>query len=577
MRKLTNVTFDQAKSVRSKKQQTTPRLLSAVTQSKSVGAVQIAPPVRAGPSSKVYRPPPVLTSSSASELATSTPRSATLSKSLSEVLEISKIPVDHERASVSKESSIKEPIDKPIEVVGDDFDRHKLTEPPLIIKPSYEIPVVNPGVSEERLDDRLGELKNWIESELLHKLIEAKRQKPEPKPTVEPFHHSTELRDENALRLLIENKFRTALENRKQPLVVDKPRVIREISIEQKSCPDSTSSISSVYKPLQLRMEHFYDETVAEVSTPVVTPVASIIEPIEQKVEMIPPPPPPPVVDNTLDNIIDDEDTSSYCPLPQSSAHNSSLGSIIGGSLATPIYTESQKTLSEVSIQNHSTPVNTIKSKNVRRRLQFSKDTKQFNESIKSSAPTPVRSSTPGREVSSKPRPKLSAAVQVTVHPTVVPERPKEKSISSFSQSSTYISSTDDSISPGQILNSFGEFKISQRIKDKIAHGRDSLSEGEIPPQSMATTIDDGLSSGREGLSDGEIKPQKIKKMTNHLAKLDEKLDEMSLADSEKQNDDTENDIQESLISSSNVPSENYSHNLESSSKTSTEHHSSPS
>jgi len=71
-------------------------------------------------------------------------------------------------------------------------------------------------------------------------------------------------------------------------------------------------------------------------------------------------------------------------------------------------------------------------------------------------------------------------------------------------------------------------------------------------------------------------------------AKLDEKLDEMSLADSEKQNDDTENDIQESLISSSQAPSENYSENmsgkqndetgisenLESLSKTSTEHHS---
>ena len=158
----------------------------------------------------------------------------------------------------------------------------------------------------------------------------------------------------------------------------------------------------------------------------------------------------------------------------------------------------------------------------------------RFNESIKSSAPTPVRSSTPGREVSTKPRPKLSAAVQVTVRPsTVVPHPPKEKSISSFSQSSTYISSTDDSISPGQILNSFGEFKISQRIKDKIANGRDSLSEGknqifakifclkslsgEIPPPSMATTIDDGLSSGREGLSEGEIKPQKLKRMKNHL------------------------------------------------------------
>ena len=74
-------------------------------------------------------------------------------------------------------------------------------------------------------------------------------------------------------------------------------------------------------------------------------------------------------------------------------------------------------------------------------------------------------------------------------------------------------------------------------------------------------------------------------------AKLDEKFDEMSLADSEKQNDDTENDIQESLISSSQPPSENYSENtsgkqndetgvseiLESLPKTSTEHHSLPS
>ena len=65
----------------------------------------------------------------------------------------------------------------------------------------------------------------------------------------------------------------------------------------------------------KLRMDHFYDETVAEVSTPVVTPVASIIEPIEQKVEMAPPPPPP-VADNTLDNLIDDEGRfMNYFPL----------------------------------------------------------------------------------------------------------------------------------------------------------------------------------------------------------------------------------------------------------------------
>ena len=74
---------------------------------------------------------------------------------------------------------------------------------------------------------------------------------------MEPFHHDTELRDENALRLLIENKFRTALENRKQK-PVDKPRVIREISIEQKSSPDSTNSVSSVYKPLQARVHRVF-------------------------------------------------------------------------------------------------------------------------------------------------------------------------------------------------------------------------------------------------------------------------------------------------------------------------------
>ena len=127
MRKLTNVTFDQAKSVRSKKQQTTPRLSSALTQPKPVGAVLIAPPVRAGPSSKVHRPPPVLTSSSASELAQSTPRAVIQSKSLSNALEISKIPVDHEMAPVSKQPSIKEPLHRPIVVVGDAFDRQKLT------------------------------------------------------------------------------------------------------------------------------------------------------------------------------------------------------------------------------------------------------------------------------------------------------------------------------------------------------------------------------------------------------------------------------------------------------------------
>ena len=132
-RKLTNVTFDQAKSVTSKKQQTTPRLYKQQQQQvQAVGAVQIAPPVRAGPSSKVYRPPPVLTSSAPSdvtssaasapsELATSTPRSQTR---CSDPLELSKIqPTQDSHQPIS----VQQPIDRPIEVIGDEFDREKLT------------------------------------------------------------------------------------------------------------------------------------------------------------------------------------------------------------------------------------------------------------------------------------------------------------------------------------------------------------------------------------------------------------------------------------------------------------------
>ena len=49
-----------------------------------------------------------------------------------------------------------------------------------------------------------------------------------------------------------------------------------------------------------------------------------------------------------------------------------------------------------------------------------------------------------------------------------------------LSQSSTYISSTDASISPGQLINSFGEFKISKHIRDKINQKSNSLSEGKV-------------------------------------------------------------------------------------------------
>jgi len=61
------------------------------------------------------------------------------------------------------------------------------------------------------------------------------------------------------------------------------------------------------------------------------------------------------------------------------------------------------------------------------------------------------------------------------------------------------------------VISNSAEESLSKLEKHEL------LFLGEIPPQSMATTIDDGLSSGREGLSDGEIKPQKLKRMKNHL------------------------------------------------------------
>lgn len=51
----------------------------------------------------------------------------------------------------------------------------------------------------------------------------------------------------------------------------------------------------------------------------------------------------------------------------------------------------------------------------------------------------------------------------------------------SFSASSTQISSVDETVSPGELLISFGEFKTSKPIQDRIRKYRQvrgSLSEG---------------------------------------------------------------------------------------------------
>jgi len=130
---------------------------------------------------------------------------------------------------------------------------------------------------------------------------------------VAPTHHPEdefELRAEAALRLLIEQKFRDAIEQRK-------PKIL-----EQKSISSSTSGSSrtSGYEPPKFNLDHFVDATIGEISTPLPTPAPSRVA---TPPSTSPPPPvvieAPPPVQTTIENIIDDESmiSSEYHPLPQ--------------------------------------------------------------------------------------------------------------------------------------------------------------------------------------------------------------------------------------------------------------------
>ena len=146
-RNITNVQVAQAKNVRSQKQQTTPRT--------EYSAVQIAPPVRAGPIDRTENPSPVLTTES----------------SISEKAPTPKV-ITPEPVLRPEPPAPKEPIEKPIKLRGSKVER----EPPVIIKPAYNTQPV--GVTESQLDNRIGSLKGWIESELMGKLFESRQQQP---------------------------------------------------------------------------------------------------------------------------------------------------------------------------------------------------------------------------------------------------------------------------------------------------------------------------------------------------------------------------------------------------------------
>jgi len=462
-RTLTNVRVDQARHVRSQKQQTTPRETPS-----HYSAVQLAPPVRAGPIDRTSNPSPVLTTDSS------------VSETLSETVEAPPPP------PVAVAPPPLAPIEKPIKISG----KKTPTEPPMIIKPAYAHHQPINAITESQLDTRLGSLKGWIESELMSKLLEA-RQKPETKAPP-----PNQLRDEAALRMLIEQRLRDVLNSRAPPTVepvsVAPPVIIKQViqaPPPRQVKEASPSPPSPVYKPLSyMRLEQFVDETLQEISTPVPTPPGSLHS-------------------NTIEHLIENDDShsdSKYQPMAQHDEEEDEDSMIIhGGSVSPPILTE--KTDSDLSIQNHSTPLNTVKSRRskVKRKL--------FNESIKSdmAAMTPVHSSTPGKEelAINEPRPRLvvhSAAVQAQE-----PEPVRDEAIT-LSQSSTYISSTDASISPGQLINSFGEFKISKHIKHKIMEQRqsksNSLSEGELAPKS--DDYSPNVIMSMDGMSEGEYRPR---------------------------------------------------------------------
>ena len=94
--------------------------------------------------------------------------------------------------------------------------------------------------------------------------------------------------------------------------------------------------------------------------------------------------------------------------------------------------------------------------------------------------PTPIKSSTPGK-VSPVPCIMPNVSIELTEH--LIEELQSDHTVlSSLSQSSTRISSIDDTVSPGELLISFGEFKTSKPIQDRIRNyqkNRNSLSEGK--------------------------------------------------------------------------------------------------
>ena len=251
----TNVQLSQSINVRSQKQQTTPRLAQMPQH-----AIQIAPPVRAGPTNR-NQSPFSTTSSITSELLSSTPIHSKASQELNEsaidasiIIPDVKIKADKNTSAMPRRSPSPQP--------------HLLPEPspstaapPVIIKPSY----LQSKSANQLNENKIDELKGWMQKEFLSRMV---RQEENQIPRIEvipPQHHRklksmTNVEDEEALKRLIEDKFRQLLRERNaqksKSNVVIPPPVVKEESV--------VSEESIFFEPKPIEIQHFVDETIQD-------------------------------------------------------------------------------------------------------------------------------------------------------------------------------------------------------------------------------------------------------------------------------------------------------------------------
>lgn len=226
-----------------------------------------------------------------------------------------------------------------------------VADPPMIIKPYYQSRS-NDHVAEAKID----ELKGWLQKEFLSRMIRHEENKSNREELIPPQHHRKvksmdNIEGDHILKKLIEDKFRQHLRERnshhKQEVEQSQPPIIEE----------SVSSEEPIifFEPKPIELEHFVDETIADISTPMPTPVSSRISTPIAAIEEI----------DTLQQIIIDEDLSTseskFTPLAQSSLEVSSLSSFITGH--TPLNSsEIEVSLHDQLTARCSTPRSTFKS-----------------------------------------------------------------------------------------------------------------------------------------------------------------------------------------------------------------------